>query len=161
MRKLLILLGIALISVFFIQVDTSYAEVETIGYISLTNVFQGYKKVEESNAKLDERKKAVQEQLTGMQDMQKNYDSLSDQGKKDMKKQLMEKQDVIRQETLEVRKDEDRVLREILQDIENVSEEFRKSKKLTFILDDRLIIAGPDSMDLTEEITKLLNERYK
>ena len=96
-----------------------------------------------------------------MQDLQKNYDSLSDEGKKEMEKQLREKQDSIRQETLEVRKDEDRVLREILKDIENVSEDLKKKKKLTYIIDDRLVISGPDSMDLTDDLVNLLNERYK
>ena len=160
MRKLLILLGIGLLSIFFFQTN-SFAEGDTIGYISLTRVFQGYKKVEESNSKLDERKKIVKDELAKMQDLQKNYDSLSDEGKKEMEKQLREKQDSIRQETLEVRKDEDRVLREILKDIENVSEDLKKKKKLTYIIDDRLVISGPDSMDLTDDLVNLLNERYK
>ncbi|MCP4649347.1 MAG: OmpH family outer membrane protein [PVC group bacterium] len=159
MKKSLLILGILGFVLLFTQFG--FAEEIKIGYISLSQVFQDYKKVIDSNEKLEERKKEVKNMLAGMQDLQKNYDSLSEKGKKEMEVELKAKQEDIRQRTVEVRKDEDRVLREILEDIEKTTGELRKERKFTYILDDRLIIDGPENMNVTDDVIKLLNERYK
>ncbi|MFH2138437.1 MAG: OmpH family outer membrane protein [Candidatus Omnitrophota bacterium] len=159
MKRIIFILVV--LGVILVTQQVCFAGDLTIGYISLSNVFKDYKKVEDSNAKLEERKNQVKAKLTEMQDLKKNYDSLSEKGKKELEDKLMAKQEDIRKDTLEVRKDEDRVLREILQDIEKAAGDLRKDRKLTYILDDRLIIAGPDDMDVTGDIVKILNERYK
>ncbi len=132
-----------------------------MGFISLTKIFKEYKKVLDSNQKLDERKKQIRAMIDEMREMEKNFDQLSDKAKQARRKQMMTKQGDIRKQTLEIRKEEDRVLREILMDVEKTSGFLRKTKKLTFIIDDRLVIDGPEEMDVSDELIKLLNERYK
>jgi len=151
--------------IFFLMLLTAqqscFAEEMKIGYINLGKIFEGYKKVTESNAKLEEQKKTVQGKLEAMQKLKEGFDTLSNEAKEERKNQMLAQQEEIRTMTYDVRKEEDRILREILKDIENISQDVQKKKKFTFILDDRLIIAGPKEMDLTDEVVKLLNERYK
>jgi Outer membrane protein (OmpH-like). len=111
--------------------------------------------------KLEEQKKKVQAKLDAMKELQNGFDTLSNEAKEERKNQMLAQQKEIQAMTYDVRKEEDRILREILKDIENISQDVQKKKNYSFILDDRLIIAGPKEMDLTDEVVKLLNERYK
>ncbi|MDD5747013.1 MAG: OmpH family outer membrane protein [Candidatus Omnitrophica bacterium] len=146
---------------FLAAAQQCFAEDMKIGYINLGKIFEGYKKVTDSNVKLEEQKKKVQAKLDAMKELQNGFDTLSNEAKEERKNQMLAQQKEIQAMTYDVRKEEDRILREILKDIENISQDVQKKKKFSFILDDRLIIAGPKEMDLTDEVVKLLNERYK
>ncbi|MBU1086748.1 MAG: OmpH family outer membrane protein [Candidatus Omnitrophica bacterium] len=159
MKKILVI--IALISVIFCVQSKCFAEELTIGYINLAKIFEGYKKVADSNEKMDKVKKDVNNMLQDMKKMNEGVDTLSEGAKEERQNQMLSMQEKIRKITGDIRKDEERILREILKDVENVSKEMRKKKKLTYIIDDRLIIDGPKENDLTDDILKTLNERYK
>ncbi|MFH1062593.1 MAG: OmpH family outer membrane protein [Candidatus Omnitrophota bacterium] len=159
MKKIILI--ITLIGAIFCVQTKCFAEELTIGYINLAKIFEGYKKVADSNEKIDKLKNDVNAMLQDMKKMNEGFDTLSKEAQEERKNQMLAKQDVIRKQTVDIRKDEETILREILKDVENVSKELRKKKKLTYIIDDRLIIDGPKESDLTDEIMKLLNERYK
>jgi Skp family chaperone for outer membrane proteins len=159
MRKILVI--IAIISAVFCAQSKCFAEELTIGYINLAKVFEGYKKVADSNEKMDKVKTDVNNMLQDMKKMNEGFDTLSKEAQAERKTQILAKQDEIRKRTTDIRKDEETILRDILKDVETVSKELRKKKKLTYIVDDRLIIDGPKESDLTDEVTKMLNERYK
>ncbi|MBU4478349.1 MAG: OmpH family outer membrane protein [Candidatus Omnitrophica bacterium] len=137
-----------------------FAEELKIGYIGLGRVFEAYKKVADSNKELDKSKNEVKAMVTDMQKLQDGFDTLSNEAKEERKKEMLARQEDVRKRTVDVRKEEDRILREILKDIENASSELRKKKKMTYIIDDRLIIDGPKDLDVTNEIVTLLNDRY-
>lgn len=151
---------IVLIGVMFCVQTKCFAEELTIGFINLAKVFEGYKKVTEANGKIDKLKNDVNVMLQDMKKMNEGFDTLSKEAQEERKNQILAKQEEIRNRTVDIRKDEERILKEILKDVENVSKEVRKKKKLTYIIDDRLIIDGPKESDLTEDIMKMLNERY-
>lgn len=132
-----------------------------IGYISLGRIFQEYKKVNDSNKQLDVVKKELKQMIKEIQTLGKNFDQLNEKGQQERSKLIKDKEAKIFRRRDELRKDEDRILREILKDIEQASGEIRKKGKWNYILDDRLIIDGPEDMDLTDQILKLLNKRYK
>jgi len=159
MKRILVI--IALISAIFCVQGKCFAGDLTIGYINLAKIFDGYNKVSDSSKKMDKVKNEVNTMLADMKKMNEGFDTLSEAAKEERKKQIMSKQEEIRKMATDIKKDEEHVLREILKDIENVSKELRKKKKLTYIIDDRLIIDGPKNKDLTEDILKMLNERYK
>jgi len=141
--------------------NNAVAENFKMGYISLGRIFEEYNKVIDSNKGIEKVKKELQGKVDEINKLREGFDTLSQEAKEERKNQMLDKQKEIRKQTVEVRKDEDRILREVLKDIEKVSIEVRKKKKLDYIVDDRLIIAGPKDMDLTEEVIKLLNDRYK
>lgn len=158
MKKLGILV---LLAFFLLSQQICLAGDLKIGYVSLTRIFEGYKKVLDSNEEIEKQKDEVKVMLEDMKKLREGFDTLSEEAKQERKNQILAKQENIRKRTFEIRKDEDRVLREILKDIEKTSSEIRKNKKLTYILDDRLIINGPEKMDFTDDVIKLLNKRYK
>ncbi|MFH1459801.1 MAG: OmpH family outer membrane protein [Candidatus Omnitrophota bacterium] len=149
------------IVVLGLMVQSVSAEEMKIAYINLAKIFDTYTKVADSNAELEKVKTTVKAKLDGIKKLQEGFDTLSDEAKEERKNQILAIQEDIRSNTMDIRKDEDRILREILKDIENISVELRKKKKLTYIIDDRLIIDGPKDMDITDEIVDLLNKRYK
>ena len=159
MKKLTILV-VLLVSILVVQ-NIAFAESFKMGYITLGRIFEVYKKVVDSNKEIDKIKEGVKKVIGEINKLKEGFDTLSPEAQEERKNQMLAKQEEIRNRTFEVRKDEDRILREILKDIENVSMELRKKKKLTYIIDDRLIIDGPKEMDLTDEVAKILNERYK
>jgi Skp family chaperone for outer membrane proteins len=152
---------IGVIGALIVSQQLCFAEDMKIGYINLGKIFEGYKKVADSNAKLDKEKNAVKAKLEEIQKLKDGFDTLSNEAKEERKNQMLAQQEEIRKSTFGVRKEEDLILREILKDVENVSEEVKKKMKMTYIIDDRLIIAGPKEMDLTNDVLTLLNERYK
>ncbi|MCG2712591.1 MAG: OmpH family outer membrane protein [Candidatus Omnitrophica bacterium] len=159
MKKLTILV-VLLVSILVVQ-NIAFAESSNIAYITLGRIFEEYKKVADSNKEIDKVKEDIKKVIEEINKLKEGYDTLSLEAQEERKNQMLAKQEEIRNRTFEVRKDEDRILREILKDIENVSMELRKKKKLTYIIDDRLIIDGPKEMDLTDEVSKILNERYE
>lgn len=159
MKKLVI--SIALIVSILVVQNIALAESSDIGYVTLGKIFEDYKKVADSNKEIDKVKEDIKKVIDEINKLKEGFDTLSPAAQEERKNQMLAKQEEIRNRTFEVRKDEDRILREILKDIENVSIELRKKKKLTYIIDDRLILDGPKEMDLTAEVSKILNERYK
>ena len=159
MKKLIFMVIIA--AFLLIGQGNAFADDFKMGYISLGTIFENYKKVADSNQEIDKVKEELKGKVDEINKLKEGFDTLSPEAKEERKKQMLAKQDDIRQRTLEVRKDEDRILREILKDIEKAAMELRKKKKLTYIIDDRLIIDGPKDMNLTDEIIKMLNESYK
>jgi Skp family chaperone for outer membrane proteins len=156
------IIGVVLfIGIMVFAQQAGFAEELKIAHVSLSRVFEGYKKVVDSNKEIDAAKEEVQAMLEEIKKLNEGFDTLSAEAKEERKNQMLTKQEHIRERSLEIRKDEDRILREILKDIEKASIEIRKKKKLTYIIDDRLVIDGPKEMDLTTEVIKLLNERYK
>ncbi|MCK4993497.1 MAG: OmpH family outer membrane protein [Candidatus Omnitrophica bacterium] len=159
MKKLIILVAI-LLSILVVQ-NIAFAESSKIGYVTLGKIFEDYQKVTDSNKEIDVVKEDIKKVIEGINKLKEGFDTLSPAAQEERKNQVLAKQEEIRKRTFEVRKDEDRILREILKDIENVSMELRKKKKLTYIIDDRLILDGPKEMDLTDDVIEILNERYK
>ncbi|MCM8813865.1 MAG: OmpH family outer membrane protein [Candidatus Omnitrophica bacterium] len=132
-----------------------------IGAISLNQVFQEYQKVIDSNTALEKEKQQVKTMISEMQDLEKTMEHLNDQGKEERRRQLKAKQEDLQRRTTEVRKNEDRILREILKDVEQVSAELRKKEKFTLIIDDRLVISGQEDLDVTKKVIDGLNAAYK
>jgi len=159
MKKALFIVFIALI--FLAKSSICQGEDLKIGYISLGRIFQEYNKVADSNKQLDVVKKELKDMIEEIKTLGKNFDQLNEKGQQERSKLIKDKEAEIMRSRDELRKDEDRILREILKDIEQASGEIRKKGKWTYILDDRLLIDGPEDMDLTDEIIKLLNKRYK
>jgi Skp family chaperone for outer membrane proteins len=156
-----IMLVIAVLCFMLCAAGNSYAADLKIGYINLAKVFENYKKVADSNQKIEKLKNDVNAMLQDMKKMNEGFDTLSAEAQEERKQQLMDKQQEIRTRTVDIRKDEERILREILQDVEKVAKGLRKKNKFTYILDDRLILDGPEDSDITDEMVKMLNDRYK
>jgi len=62
---------------------------------------------------------------------------------------------------LDLRKERDEKLKEILQDIEKVVQSYAQKNGYDFIFNDRVLLYGAANADVTQDIVDLLNGGYK
>ena len=62
---------------------------------------------------------------------------------------------------MELTKERDDMVRDILKEMNGVIQEYGKGHGYSIIVNDRILLYGDEALDLTGEIIKILNERYK
>lgn len=137
-----------------------------IGYVNLGKAFDEYEKTKEFDASLGkkgelkekEREKMVEEIKTLKDEMT----LLSDKGKKEKEaivdekiKNLQEFDGVARDE---LKQERDEMVREILGEIDKVIQGYGKKKGYTAILNDRVLVYGDETIDVTRDIIEILNK---
>lgn len=140
-----------------------------LGYVNLKKVLDDYKKVtegegqllEEAEKKTKEREKLVNE----IKKLREKVDLLKDKEKEKEQKELDEKvkelQDFTYETRTSLRQDRDEKFREIMKEIKDVLDEYGQSRNYNIIIDDTLLLYKESSLDVTEDIIKMLNQRYK
>jgi len=90
---------------------------------------------------------------------------LSEKEKAVKQKELDEKnkklKQISQQVALDLRKNRDEKLKEILQDIEKVVQAYAQKNGYDFIFNDRVLLYGTASADVTQDIITSLNENAK
>ena len=90
---------------------------------------------------------------------------LSEKEKGAKQKELDEKNKKLKQMSqqvaLDLRKERDEKLKEILQDIEKVVQSYAQKNGYDFIFNDRVLLYGTASADVTQDIVTALNDNYK
>jgi len=140
-----------------------------IGYVDLSRVFNEYKKTKEYDAVLEKENTSFQEERNKMIDKIRDAQSKLALLKEDEKKKLQEdvdKQkaallDFSRAKSTDLTKKRDEKIREILLEIEKVVSDYSKKEGYTFVLNDRVLIFGDQTMNITDTVVKLLNDNYK
>lgn len=165
MRKIL---AVLLTVLFCGWLSVSYAG-EQIGYITLKTVLDKYEKVaageqelvKEAEAKNKEREALVAE----VKSLREKLD-LADAAQKEKKQAELEEkikglQEMTYQAQTTLRQRRDEKFKEIMQDVKTVIEEYGQSSGYNMIMDDALLLYKNTKLDITEEIVKRLNQRYK
>lgn len=159
---------------------TPYAEAEDslkVGYIDLSKIFDQYTKTQVSSLALEEEGKARQEDEAKMRAeirrLKDELELLSEKGKEkklaEIDTKIKQLKDFIEESRNELTGKTRSIMREIMEDIETVIEEYGKSKNYDLVLNDnsvlpyshRAVLYHHESMDLTNEIIKILNAKYK
>ena len=95
--------------------------------------------------------------------MKDEIDILSAEAKGKKQTQIDEKirqlQEYDQQTRVSLGQQRDKMLREILKEIEGVVEKYAKGNGYTMILNDRVLLYGQKQDDLTDEILKILNSK--
>jgi outer membrane protein len=140
-----------------------------IVYVDLAKIFDEYEKTKDYDVKLEATQNAKQveidkmvEEIKGMQD---KLDLLTDAEKKSKQEEIDNKtkelQEFQRSAEEGLKEDRNEKLKEVLEDIQKIVEELAAQNKYDFILNDRVLLYGSDSLDITVEVLKKLNEGYK
>ena len=58
-------------------------------------------------------------------------------------------------------KDRDNMVKDILKEMSDVIKEYGEKNGYSIIVNDRVLLYGDSAMDLTNEIIKILNDKYK
>ncbi|MFC1631632.1 OmpH family outer membrane protein [Candidatus Omnitrophota bacterium] len=166
MKKIVAMLVVAL---FLTAAGSVYAEDFKIGFINLKKVLDDYKKVtdgegqllKEAESKNSEREKLVKEIKALREKIELLKDKQKEKKQLELDAKVKKLQDFTYQTRTDLRQDRDEKFREIMKEVKGVIDEYGQSRKYNIILDDTLLLYKADTLDVTEDIVKVLNQRYK
>ena len=140
-----------------------------VAFIDLSKLFDSFEKTKEYDAVLEKNHKgyetAREEKLTKIQEANSKLALMKAEEKEKlqaeidtMKRDLMEFDQAQR---TDLAKQRDEKIREILLEIEKTVSDFAKKEKYDLILNDRVLIYGNETLDITEQVLSILNDTYK
>ena len=153
---------------FVILHSNCFAAETKIGYLDVAKVFDDYKKTKEFDAALEKEAKAKQSErdkfvneITRLRD---ELELLSEKGKADKQAVIDEKikrlQEFDRVTKDNLKKERDDMVADILKEINDIVQDYGKKQGYDLILNDKVIVYKKDSLNVTEDILKILNAQY-
>ncbi len=169
MKKIKVLSFMALfVFGFLVSAYAQSAGQGKMAYVDLSRIFDQYSKTkvydealakkyndyEQERSKKLEKIKELQGKLPALKEEEKNKLSV------DIEKEKSGLVDFDRQKQTDLKKERDEKMREILLEIEKTISDFAEKEKYSLILNDRVLMYGAKELDTTEQIIKMLNEKY-
>ena len=136
-----------------------------LGYVDLSRLFDEYYKTKDYDKVLEAEHSDVEKErnvkLDKIRDAQGKLGALAEAKKKeseqDIEKMKNEIMEFDRQKNEDLTKKRNEKIREILLEIEKVASDYAAKENYSMIFNDRVLIFGDKSLDLTEDILKILN----
>lgn len=166
MRKFLVVT----LSIIFLLSGTVFAQSEgKIGFVDLSKAFDEYQKTKDFDKSLEKKGDIKQEQreklVKEIRKMREEIELLNgkarDKKEKDIEEKIRALQEFDQDAKTELKKERDDMVRDILREMNKAIQDYGETHGYSVILNDRVLFYGDNSLDLTEEITKVLNENYK
>jgi len=140
-----------------------------IGYVDLSRAFDEYKKTKDFDRALEKRGDTKQgERERVVKDIRKMRDELellNEKARRRKEQEIETKieslQEFDQDAKAELIKERDDMVRDILEEMNDVIQEYGNANGYSAILNDRVLLYGENSMDLTDDIIKILNHKYK
>jgi len=162
-------LVVALVSIFLISGIASAQSGQKIGYVDLSTAFDEYEKTKDFDKSLEKKGDIKQEQREKMvKDIRKMRDELELMNEKarakkegDIEAKIRSLQEFDQDAKAELTKERDDMVRDILREMNDVIEEYGQAHGYSIILNDRVLLYGDETINLTGEIIKILNSSYK
>lgn len=140
-----------------------------MAYVDLSSTFDKYEKTKTFDQSLSTTQQAKEKELEQMNNeikaLEDKMSLLSEKEKAAKQKELEDKAKKFQQRQAEIgmdlRKDRDDKLKEILQDIEKVVQAYAQKNGYDFIFNDRVLLYGAASADVTQDVIDILNSEYK
>lgn len=140
-----------------------------IGYVDLSRLFDDYHKTKEYDTILEAKHKDYEQEskakIEKIREAQGKLALLTEDKKAALEKEIeamkSELLEFDRQKKTDITKERNEKIREILLEIEKVVSGFAEKANYAIILNDRVLIYGDPSSNVTEDILKLLNAEKK
>lgn len=153
----------------FINTEDAFCEEQKIGFVSFEKIFESYEKTKEKNENLQKEKyeKEVdgQKMVDEINKLRNEIQLLSEEMKESKQKELTEKMRNLRDFTNDSKesllKKRDEIFKALTKEIVSIIEEKGKADKYTLVFDDQVLFYKAKASDLTEDIIKILNDKYK
>ena len=137
-----------------------------IAVVDLGRAFDAYEKTRQLDRQLEERsntKQAERERMVSeIRRMKDELELMSEQGREDRQVALDEKirtlQEFDRQTRDALKRDREAMVKEILEEIEDVIQRYAKAQGYDFVLGDRAVLYADKAADITDRLIKTLNE---
>ncbi|MBN1522112.1 MAG: OmpH family outer membrane protein [Candidatus Aureabacteria bacterium] len=140
-----------------------------IGYVNFEKIFESYDKTKELNEEL--QKKKYSKEVEGQQmvdeinklrnEMQLLSEEVKEQKQKELTDKMRDLRDFTNDSKQELLKERDELFKDLTKEIVVVIEEKGKKDGYTIIFDDQVLLYKAKANDLTEDIIKMLNEKFK
>ncbi|MDD3295849.1 MAG: OmpH family outer membrane protein [Candidatus Omnitrophica bacterium] len=148
---------------------TASAKDLKIGYVDIFKVFNEYKKTKDYDKKLETQKNEAEKQLDKKkQELEKLQNKLSLLKEEEQKKQqeVMAKEvkayrELERKVFVDVKKERDEKMKEIIDDINAIVDDYAKKNSFSLIVNKNAVLYGDKVMDITSDILKIANKKYK
>jgi len=158
------------LAVVFMFAAVTFARAEDLkfAYVDLAKLFDQYDRTKEYDKVLEADNNKFQEErnkkIDQIKDLQGKAAMLKDEAKvkndKEIEKLKNEIVEFDRVKRTDLTKARDEKVREILLEIEKTVSEYAKAQNITFVLNDRVLIYGKDTLSITDSILKILNDSY-
>jgi len=167
MRKVV---GCLLVLVVALSLSFScFAKDLKIGYVDIFKVFNDYDKTKGYDTKLEAKKKAAEKKLEAkkvlIEKMQQKLSVLKESQKKaeeeKIRKEVQAYQELNREAFVDIKRERDEKMKEIIDDINAVIKEYAKKNGFDLVINQSSILYGDTGMDVTSEILKISNQKYK
>lgn len=140
-----------------------------IGYIDLSRLFDEYQKTKDFDKELeakgdmkqDEREKLVQEIRKMREELELMNKSAREKKEADIESKIKALQEFDQEAKMDLTKERDNMVKDILEEMSGVIKEYGQKNGYSVIVNDRVLLYGDSGLDLTGEIIKILNDRYK
>lgn len=168
MKKNILFLAVALFGITFCS--SSFAKDLKIGYVDVYKVFNEYDKTKESEGVLDKKKKEVETKLiekkASIEEIQNKLETLNEEQQKVEEGKLIEQakeyRDLERTAVVDIRKERDDKMKEILEDINEVTKEYSETNDFDLVVNENTLLYSGDSIiNITDQILKICNNNYK
>ncbi|MCX5696016.1 MAG: OmpH family outer membrane protein [Candidatus Omnitrophica bacterium] len=166
MKKFLVILCSVLLGSFILSTVAQAADVK-LAYINLARAFSEYSKTKEFDKDLtDKENKYTTERdkkLGELNSLKDKFNLLSDKEKDAKKSELENKakaiKDFITQKETDLRKEQEDKMKDILKDIETTVKSYAEKEGYTLVFNDRVLVYQTKSMDITDKVIGLLNQK--
>ena len=162
-------IGLFLAIIFVLSLTTvSYAQSAfKIAYVDLSRVFDEYSKTDNYDQTLEKKSVEYQKErnkkLEKIQEAERKLVLLKEAEKEKLKVEIDKDKNILiefdRQKQTDLRKERDEKIREILLEIEEVVKDYAEKEKYDIVLNDRVLIYGDKTLDLTEKVLDILNKK--
>lgn len=164
-------LSVFLFTMFLISVSGSaFAQAAgKVGFVDLSRAFDEYQKTKDfdrtlekkGDTKQEEREKIVRDIRKMRDELELMNESAREKKEKDVEAKVRILQDFDQEAKAALTKERDDMVRDILKEMNDVIQEYGKSHGYSIILNDRVLLYGDSTQDITDEIIKILNDSYK
>lgn len=147
----------------------SGAEEVKIGYVDIFEVFNSYEKTKEYDAVLEKEREEKEKELDKeKENIKKIQDKMTLLNEKEQEKEqenvskaVKDYREKERQFVLDLKKDRDEKMKEIIDDINKAIKEYAEKNGFSIVFNKGAILYGKESMDITETILKIVDQRHK
>ncbi len=140
-----------------------------VGFVNIAKIFDGYTKTQALDAKLEQKGKQKEAELTRrveeLKKLRKSLELLNDEARENRILEIEKKSDDLQRfrtsTARELRRERDKMAKGIFQEIQDGVTEYAKAHSYTLIMDSQSLAYGDKGHDLTNEVLTELNERAK
>ena len=156
--------------VFMLFSMTTVSAAEKFGFVDISKAFDSYNKTKDYDKVLEkeqtEKEKERDQKETKLKKLEEKLGLLKEGKKKESKEKELDKKrqglyEFMQKASVDLRRTRDEKIKEILLDVQDTIDDYAEKKGFTVIFNDRVLLYANESLDITDEIIKIINKNYK